>query len=67
MAPTSRPIVSVLAFLLLACGLILDSVAHGRREIKRLAYLSLPAIRNHCEPAVPAPTGLPSRCFPILP
>jgi glycosyltransferase involved in cell wall biosynthesis len=28
-------------------GLILDSVAHGRREIKRLAYLSLPALSPH--------------------
>jgi len=30
----------LLAFLSLACGLILDSVARGRREIKRLAYLA---------------------------
>ncbi len=29
------------AMLALACGLILDSVAHGRKEMKRLAYLSL--------------------------
>jgi len=28
------------AFLSLACGLILDSVARGRREMKRLAYLA---------------------------
>ncbi|HJS86789.1 MAG TPA: glycosyltransferase [Acetobacteraceae bacterium] len=28
------------AMLALACGLILDSVAHGRKEMKRLAYLS---------------------------
>lgn len=33
----------VLSFLLLVSGLILDSVAHGRKEMKRLAYLSLPA------------------------
>ncbi len=26
-----------------ACGLILDSVSRGRKEIKRLAYLSIPA------------------------
>ena len=32
----------VLAFLSLACGLILDTVTRGRREIKRLSYLSLP-------------------------
>jgi hypothetical protein len=33
---------AVLAFLSLACGLILDSVARGRREMKRLHYLGLP-------------------------
>ncbi|MEQ8357716.1 MAG: glycosyltransferase family 2 protein [Kiloniellaceae bacterium] len=33
----------ILASLSLACGLILDSVSHGRREIKRLHYLHLPA------------------------
>jgi len=32
----------LLSFLSLAAGLILDSVAHGRKEIKRLAYLALP-------------------------
>jgi glycosyltransferase involved in cell wall biosynthesis len=31
----------LLSFLFLASGLILDSVAHGRREQKRLAYLAL--------------------------
>jgi glycosyltransferase involved in cell wall biosynthesis len=35
----------VLASLLsLACGLILDSVARGRKESKRLAYLRIPAV-----------------------
>src|SRR3546814_7007131 len=33
----------ILAFLSLACGLILDSMTHGRREMKRLHYLTLPA------------------------
>jgi glycosyltransferase involved in cell wall biosynthesis len=33
----------LLSFLSLTCGLILDSVARGRRESKRLAYLALPA------------------------
>jgi glycosyltransferase involved in cell wall biosynthesis len=33
----------LLAFLSQVCGLILDSVARGRKEIKRLAYLSIPA------------------------
>lgn len=32
----------ILAFLSLACGLILDTVTRGRREMKRLYYLSLP-------------------------
>jgi glycosyltransferase involved in cell wall biosynthesis len=36
--------VMLLAFLSLACGLILDSVTHGRRELKRLAYLAVPAL-----------------------
>jgi hypothetical protein len=34
------------AFLGLACGLILDSVARGRREQKRLAYLAQPQARH---------------------
>jgi glycosyltransferase involved in cell wall biosynthesis len=33
-----------LAFLSFACGLILDSVGRGRREMKRLAYLAIPAL-----------------------
>ncbi len=33
-----------LACLSSACGLILDSVARGRKEIKRLAYLAIPAV-----------------------
>jgi hypothetical protein len=33
----------VLSFLSLACGLILDTVTRGRMEVKRLAYLSIPA------------------------
>jgi glycosyltransferase involved in cell wall biosynthesis len=33
----------VLAFLSIACGLILDTVTRGRREIKLLAYLALRA------------------------
>jgi glycosyltransferase involved in cell wall biosynthesis len=31
----------LLAFIAFACGLILDSVARGRRETKRMAYLAL--------------------------
>jgi len=33
----------ILAMLSLACGLILDNVAHGRRELRRLAYLTWPS------------------------
>lgn len=33
----------LLAFLSLTCGLILDTVTHSRREIKRLSYLAIPA------------------------
>lgn len=36
---TGLTLISALAF---ACGLILDSVARGRKEMKRLAYLSVP-------------------------
>ncbi|MBB6249614.1 glycosyltransferase family 2 protein [Nitrospirillum iridis] len=32
-----------LAFLALTCGLILDTVTRGRREMKRLRYLEIPA------------------------
>jgi glycosyltransferase involved in cell wall biosynthesis len=34
----------LLSFLSMACGLILDSVSRGRKEMKRLAYLSIPAL-----------------------
>jgi len=33
----------LLAFLALGCGLILNNVARGRRETKRLAYLAVSA------------------------
>ena len=36
----------LLAFLSLACGLILDTVTRGRREMKRMAYLAQPAPRK---------------------
>jgi glycosyltransferase involved in cell wall biosynthesis len=32
----------LLSFLSLSCGLVLDSVARGRKEIKRMIYLSVP-------------------------
>jgi glycosyltransferase involved in cell wall biosynthesis len=37
--------IMLLAFLSLTCGLILDSVARGRREAKRMVYLSYPLIQ----------------------
>jgi glycosyltransferase involved in cell wall biosynthesis len=36
----------MLSFLSIACGLILDSVARGRREMKRLAYLAVPMFQG---------------------
>jgi glycosyltransferase involved in cell wall biosynthesis len=36
----------LLSFLSFMCGLVLDSVARGRREIKRLAYLAVPALAD---------------------
>jgi glycosyltransferase involved in cell wall biosynthesis len=35
-------VVAILSFVSFTCGLILDSVARGRAEAKRLAYLSVP-------------------------
>ncbi|HEV2678223.1 MAG TPA: glycosyltransferase [Aliidongia sp.] len=35
--------VALLAFLSLACGIVLDSVSRGRHETKRLRYLEIPA------------------------
>lgn len=48
----------LLAFLSLTAGMILDSVSRGRREVKRMAYLALPA-------AIDAP-GQESRDVPTL-
>jgi hypothetical protein len=36
----------ILAFMSFMCGLILDTVVRGRREMRRLAYLSYPAVGN---------------------
>jgi hypothetical protein len=33
-----------LAFLSTTCGFILDSVARGRKEAKRMAYLAIPVL-----------------------
>ena len=34
----------IMAMLSITCGLVLDTVTHGRHEIRRLAYLTLPAV-----------------------
>jgi glycosyltransferase involved in cell wall biosynthesis len=34
----------LLSFLSFVCGLVLDTVTRGRREMKRLAYLALPSV-----------------------
>jgi glycosyltransferase involved in cell wall biosynthesis len=36
--------ITLLGFLSLACGLILDTVTHSRQELKRLHYLALPGL-----------------------
>ena len=33
----------ILGFLSMTCGLVLDTVTRGRREIKRMRYLNIPA------------------------
>jgi glycosyltransferase involved in cell wall biosynthesis len=38
--------IMLLAFLSVVCGLVLDTVTRGRREMKRLAYLQIPAPRD---------------------
>ncbi len=39
--------IMIVAFLCLFCGLILDTVTHGRREMKRLRYLEIGAPERH--------------------
>lgn len=36
----------ILAFLGLTCGLVLDTVTRGRREMKRMRYLNIPALER---------------------
>jgi glycosyltransferase involved in cell wall biosynthesis len=50
--------IMLLAFLSLACGLILDTVTHSRRELKRLAYLEIKAPRWPNGSARPFHSGL---------
>jgi hypothetical protein len=44
-----------LAVLSLVCGLILDSVARGRKEAKRLAYLTIPPVGSEAAAAARSP------------
>ncbi len=51
-----------LAFLSTTCGFILDSVARGRKEAKRMAYLAVPAVGSGWPEAARAAQGaLPER------
>ncbi len=36
----------LLSFLSFVCGLVLDTVTHGRREMRRLAYLAIPGVAS---------------------
>ena len=47
----------MLSFLSVACGIILDSVARARREVKRLHYLAIPAVPRAAAPHSPAPAA----------
>ena len=38
--------IAILSFLSFTCGLILETVSRGRVEVKRLAYLSIPAVAS---------------------
>ena len=44
----------LVACLSMACGMILDSVTRGRHEMKRLAYLAIPAVAPCARPDVAA-------------
>jgi glycosyltransferase involved in cell wall biosynthesis len=39
--------IMLLGFLSLTCGFVLDTVTHGRREMKRLAYLAVSGVAGH--------------------
>ena len=41
--------IMILSFLSLTCGLVLDTVTRGRREMKRMRYLSIPVL-NYAGP-----------------
>src|SRR5262249_28266599 len=55
----------LLSFLSLVCGLVLDSVARGRREQKRLTYLMVPAFTMDSPPELTASTARAKPNFPL--
>jgi glycosyltransferase involved in cell wall biosynthesis len=52
--------IMLLAFLSIVCGLVLDTVTRGRREMKRLAYLQIPAPNDLSTTRLAEPLGAPS-------
>jgi hypothetical protein len=59
---TGFVLIAVVSFV---AGLILEAVTHGRKEIKRLSYLAIPAFDHQAEAARPQPAG-GSRLRPVL-
>jgi hypothetical protein len=51
--------IQIIAFISLTAGIILDSVCHGRRQAKRLVYLSMPPV-NAGRGAVGVVSGVPN-------
>jgi hypothetical protein len=58
----------LLGFVSLTCGFVLDTVTHGRREIKRLACLAIRPQYVQISPALLKPilaTAYMTRCSPV--
>jgi glycosyltransferase involved in cell wall biosynthesis len=53
--------IMILAVLIFFSGLILDSVTHGRREMKRLAYLRYPAVAGRTPGSAARPAAIDRR------
>lgn len=53
--------IMILAVLIFFSGLILDSVTHGRREMKRLAYLRYPAVAGTASATAARASGIDGR------
>jgi Glycosyl transferase family 2 len=54
------------ALLSLVCGLVLDTVTHGRREMKRLVYLQQPTTEMLCSQALRTAGANPGRPITVL-